>query len=183
MKDASIGDIAWDESGTYSSNNWNRPADLNTYLNGDYYNSLTSTAQGQIVEATYYAGAVTDNNNDMKNQISDEKGTTSKVKVALPTLSEYIRAGSNTSCKTFSTYQSNYSTCRNSDWMFNIDYWWTLSPYSGTFNIVFYVCGNSSVNYGSAYLTSIAVRPVITLSSEVKITGGTGTESDPYVIE
>ena len=70
MRDASIGDIAWDTS---NSNNWNRPATLNTYLNGDYYNSLTSTAQSQIVEATYYAGEVTDDNNDMQDQISDEK--------------------------------------------------------------------------------------------------------------
>ena len=33
MKNGSIGDIAWDTSGNYGSNYWNRPADLNTYLN------------------------------------------------------------------------------------------------------------------------------------------------------
>ena len=38
MRDASIGNRAWDSS---SSNNWNRPATLNTYLNGTYYNNLT----------------------------------------------------------------------------------------------------------------------------------------------
>ena len=92
MKNASIGNIAWDTS---DSNNWNRPASLNTYLNGDYYNSLTSTAQSQIVEGTYYVGEVTSGNNDMQDQISDEKAVTSKVKVALPTLSEYLRANSN----------------------------------------------------------------------------------------
>ena len=92
MKEDSIGDMAWDTS---NSNNWNRPASLNTYLNGDYYNGLTATAQGQIVEGTYYAGGVTDDNNDMQDQISDEKAVTSKVKVALPTLSEYLRANSN----------------------------------------------------------------------------------------
>ena len=105
--------MARDDNTSGSDNNWNRPASLNTYLNGDYYNGLTATAQSQIVEGIYYVGAVTWDNNDMQDQISDEKSVTSKVKVALPTLSEYIRAGSNTSCKTLSTYNSNYSTCKN----------------------------------------------------------------------
>ena len=172
--------LAWATSG---SNNWNRPATLNTYLNGDYYNGLTATAQSQIVEGIYYVGAVTWDNNDMQDQISDEKSVTSKVKVALPTLSEYIRAGSNTSCKTFSTYQSNYNTCKNSDWMYIKNYdWWTLSPTSGYSDGVFIVR-----DYGDAYghdanFTGTAVRPAITLSSEVQITGGIGTESDPYTI-
>ena len=165
MKTADINtsnNIAWDNS---NSNNWARPASLNTYLNGDYYNSLTSTAQGQIVEGTYYAGAVTWNNNDMQEQISDEKAVTSKVKVALPTLSEYIRAGSSTSCKTFSKYQSSYNTCKNSDWMYHGDPCWTLSPNSGYSNYVFSVSSSGRVHYINASITHYAVRPAITLSS------------------
>ena len=182
MKDDSIGDIAWDTLGSYGNNNWARPASLNTYLNGDYYNSLASTAQSQIVEASYYAGAVTYLNNDMQDQIRDEKAVTSKVKVVLPTLSEYIRAGSNKSCKTFSTYQSNYSTCKNSDWMYINDYWRTLSPFSGDSSGVFSVDSDGYVRSYNAHNTGLAVRPTVTLSSEVQITGGTGTESDPYTL-
>ena len=180
MKNAIIGDIAWDTS---RSNNWNRPASLNTYLNGDYYNSLTSTAQSQIVEGTYYAGAVTDDNNDMQDQISDEKAVTSKVKVALPTVSEYLRANSNKEqCGTFSLNNSNYSTCKNSDWMFNSDDWWTLSPHSDFSFFVFDVASTGHVNYYNAVITYYAVRPAITLSSKVQITGGMGTVSDPYIL-
>ena len=176
--------IAWDTSDSYGNNNWNRPADLNTYLNGDYYNSLTSTAQSQIVEATYYAGAVTSGNNDMQDQISDEKAVTSKVKVALLTVSEYLRANSNKEqCGTFSLNRNNYSTCKNSDWMYINDYWWTLSPYSGNSDDVFIVGSNGRVgNYGGANTAGRAVRPAITLSSEVQITGGTGAKSDPYTL-
>ena len=180
MRDASIGNIAWD---ALVSNNWNRPATLNTYLNEDYYNSLTSTAQSQIVTATYYAGAVTKNNNDMQNQIKNEKRTTSNVKIALPTVSEYIRAGSNkVQCGTLSLNNSNYySTCQNSDWMYNSSNWWTLSPdFSNSIN-VFNVSGYVGGSYSS--YTNNGVRPTVTLSSEVKITGGTGTQSDPYIIE
>ena len=183
IKDASIRDIAWDTSDSYGNNNWNRPADLNTYLNGDYYNSLTSTAQSQIVEASYYVGAVTRNNNDMQDQISDEKAVTSKVKVALPTVSEYLRANSNKDqCGTFSLNSSKYSTCKNSDWMYINDYGWTLSPYSGTSYFVFSVNDDGRVSYPYAYATFSGVWPAITLSSEVQIKGGSGTESDPYIL-
>ena len=180
MKNGSIGDIAWDTS---DSNNWNRPASLNTYLNSTYYNGLDSTAQSQIVEATYYAGAVTNDNTDMQDQISDEKARTSKVKVALPTLSEYLRANSNKEqCGTYRLNGSNYSTCKNSDWMFNSDSWWTLSPISGSSSFVFLVNSIGYVyNYYADY-TGYAVSPAITLSSEVQITGGIGTESDPYIL-
>ena len=138
MRDKDINlsnNLAWN---TLGSNNWNNPASLNTYLNSTYYNSLTSTAQSQIVTATYYAGGVTYNNNDMQDQISNEKATTSNVKVALPTVSEYIRASSNTNCKTFRTYENNYGICGKSDWMFGsvMDLWWTLSPNSSTSNIL-----------------------------------------------
>ena len=181
MRDASIGDIAWDIS---DSNNWNRPATLNTYLNGDYYNSLSSTAQSQIVEATYYAGAVTYDNNDIQDQISDEKVRTSKVKVALPTLSEYLRANSNKEqCGTFSLNNANYSTCRNSDWMYySSDYWWTLSPRSDDSYTLFDVNSNGNVSISNANNTYASVRPALTLSSKVQITGGTGTASDPYIL-
>ena len=183
MRDEDIdpsNNLAWDTS---NSNNWNRPATLNTYLNGDYYNSLTSTAQSQIVEATYYAGAVK-NNNDIQDQISDEKVTTSKVKVALPTVSEYLRANSNKEqCGTYSLTNDNYSTCKNSDWMFNSDYWWTLSPRSGDSYRVFYVHNHGDVNGTDANHANIAVRPAITLSSKVQITGGDGSQSNPFQIE
>ncbi len=182
MRDANINtsnNLVWDRS---NSNNWNRPADLNTYLNNTYYNGLNSTAQSQIVEATYYAGAVTANNNDMQDQISDEKVTTSKVKVALPTLSEYLRANSNKEqCGTYSLNKENYSTCKNSDWMVNSDAWWTLSPYSdnsSVFNV--YVYGD--VFARNVDNTGTAVRPAITLSSKVQITGGDGSQSNPYTL-
>ena len=180
MKDDSIGNIVWNSS---NSSNWNRPATLNTYLNGDYYNSLTSIARNQIVEGIYYAGEVTYNNNDMQDQISDEKAVTSKVKVALPTVSEYLRANSNKEqCGTYSLYDDNYRTCKNSDWMCINDYWWTLSAYSGLSYRVFEVFSDGYVYDTGANVKNNAVRPATTLSSEVQITGGIGTESDPYIL-
>ena len=166
------------------SNNWARPASLNTYLNGTYLNSLSSEAQGQIVASNYSIGAVTYNNNDLAGQVNAENSKTWNEKIALPTVSEYLRTNSNSNCKTISLNNSNYSTCRNTTWMdeSNIDYWWTLSPYSGSSYNVFFVSLNGSVFYNDANLPHYGVRPAITLSSEVQITGGIGTESDPYIV-
>ena len=180
MKDESIGDYRWDE---LSYNIWNRPAKLNTYLNEDYYNSLTSTAQSQIIEGTYYVGAATSGNNDMQDQINDEKRIISKTKIALPTLSEYIRANSNENCKTFSTYNDNRLTCNSTNWMFYKDIWWTLTPDNEYSYRIFYpVNGQGGINsMGST--DDMAVRPVVTLSSKIKITGGDGSQSNPYTLE
>ena len=188
MKTANINtgnSLAWDSS---NSNNWARPASLNTYLNGTYLNSLSSEAQGQIVASDYSIGAVTYNNNDLAGQVNAENSTTWNGKIALPTLSEYLRTNSNSNCKTFSTYNNNSNTCRNTTWMYySSNYWWTLSPNSDDSYRVFRVDSNGYVdNYGYGYagasFTGFAVRPAITLSSEVQITGGIGTESDPYTI-
>ena len=181
MRDAIITDSYWDTS---RSNNWNRPASLNTYLNGNYYNSLTNVAQSQIVEAIYNVGVVTNHNNDMIDQINDEKSVTSKVKIALPTVSEYIRANSNKNqCGTLSSNSDNTKTCINSNWMYIDDYWWLLSPYFGGSDTVFYVdsIGGIYGNWPDAMLS--AVRPTVTLSSEVQIIGGDGSQSNPFIIE
>ena len=182
MKNESIGNQYWDTSG---SNNWAKPATLNTYLNGTYYNSLNSIAQSQIVAKDFSIGAVTYDNNDLADQINDENGTKWNGKVALVTVSEYIRSNSNkSSCGTFSLYNDNSSNCKNTTWMFSLMYWWTLSPYSSNSNDVFYVNYIGYVDYSiyAANIAYFAVRPTITLSPEVKITGGNGSQNNPYTL-
>ena len=53
IKDQSIGDRSWD---TGESNNWARPASLNTELNTTYLNSLDSTSKSMISNAKFYLG-------------------------------------------------------------------------------------------------------------------------------
>ena len=183
MKTANINTsytLAWDTS---NKNNWARPATLNTYLNGTYLNSLSSEAQGQIVASDYSIGAVTDSNNDLADQVNDENSTTWNGKIALPTVSEYLRTNSNSNCKTFSTYNNNPNTCRNTTWMYYSNViWWTLSPDSGSSSLVCDVYSNGDVGCSRANYTNSAVRPAITLSSEVQITGGDGSQSNPYTL-
>ena len=180
MRSESIGNRAWDSS----SNNWAHPASLNTYLNGTYYSSFTSTAQSQVVAKDWSIGVVTNDNNDLADQISDENGIKWNGKVALVTLSEYIRSNSNkNSCGSLSLNNNNSSSCKNTTWMFNNTNWWTLSPFSGDSRRVFIVPLNGYVNNSYVDDTRMQVRPTITLSSEVKITGGDGSQSNPYTIQ
>ena len=177
---ANIGNMVWDTS---NNNNWARPATLNTYLNGTYLNRLSSEAQGQIVASDFSIGAVTEDNNDLADQVNDENSKTWNGKIALPTVSEYLRTNSNSNCKTHSTFQSNPITCANTTWMDDSsESWFTLSPRSGTSDYVFYVFGNGPVGYSSAGRTRNTDRPAITLSSEVQITGGDGSQSNPYTL-
>ena len=183
MREASIGNRAWDSS---DSNNWARPASLNTYLNGSYLTeTLNSTAQGQIVPKDWSIGTVTYNNNDLADQIKDEKATTWSGKVALVTVSEYLRSNSNqNSCGTFSKNNSNYDSCISTTWMqhSSISYWWTLSPNAGYSNYVFHVISYGRVGNYYAHDTTDAVRPAVYLSSGVQIVSGDGSQNNPYQI-
>ena len=182
MRTANAGSRAWDSS---DSNNWARPASLNTYLNGTYYNGLNITAKSQIVAKDWSIGAVTYDNNNLATQINNENGTKWNGKVALVTVSEYIRSNSNKNkCGSFSLNNDNYNSCVNTGWMdtTTLSYWWTLSPRAGNSNNVFIVNSDGNIYNDSASLTDDAVRPAVYLSSEVKITGGNGSLNSPYEI-
>ena len=176
MREASIGEMAWDSS---NSDNWIRPASLNTYLNGSYLTgTLNSTSQGQITLGNFGIGEVTWDNNDLANQINDENGSIWNGKIALPTVSEYVRANSNVDgCGSFYLTHHNGSDCKATNWMSNNEKWWTLT--GGT--LIYYVNNNGHFNYGSSS-GSTGVRPAVYLSSEVKITGGDGSQNNPYTL-
>ena len=188
IRNTSIGKQNWDSS---SSNDWSRPATLNTYLNDTYYNSLTSVAQSKIVTGNFGIGKVTNNNNDLADQVNDENKTKWNGKIALPTVSEYIRTNTNISqCGNLNLHNNNYSVCKNSSWMFDLTGLnLTITPESNTSLIrVFFVnSADSSKGVISSVFTNITTSytfyPVLYLSSEVQITGGDGTKSNPFIIE
>ena len=62
----------------------------------------------------------------------------------------------------------------------NINGVWLLSPNSKHQSTIFHVYGSGYI-HDSNYV-SIGVRPVLYLKSSIQITGGDGTEQDPYVL-
>ena len=183
MRTANAGNRAWDSS---NNNNWARPSSLNTYLNGDYYNSLNSTAKNQIVSHTWKIGPVTNDNGCLTDNVNSEGDIRWTGKVGLATVSEYLRSSSNVGmCRTFALNNDNTGTCANSNWMVNssYNYWWTLSSFAGTSSTVFIVYSNGNFRSSGASDTNlgIAVRPVVYLSSSITLSGS-GTSSDPYTL-
>ena len=177
MRNESIGNMVWDSS---DSNSWERPSTLNTYLNGTYYNGLNTTSKSQIVAKDWSVSLVRPNNNNLAEQINNENSRKWNGKVALITVSEYIRSNNNQSnCGTLSLNDDNYSICKNTNWMLNSTTWWTLSTYT-LVPVGLYFVDSSGVLDPSSASNKFAVRPVVYLSSEVKITGGDGSQSNPY---
>ena len=180
MRNAVLSDRTWDDT---NSNNWSRPATLNTYLNGSYLTgTLNATAQSQIVAKDFSRGSVTYNDTSLSSSIEDENSKKWNGKVALITASEYIRSNSNQSSCGNMNQVYNSTTCKNTTWMFNYTYWWTSTRITGNTSGVFYVISPGSVGYTYANIAYITVRPSVYLSSDIKITGGDGSQNNPYQI-
>ena len=97
-------------------------------------------------------------------------------KIALMYPSDYGYASTDTTCR------SNVHNCQNNNWLYKGSSYWTLSPSSGKSFNVLYVNGGDFVNPSFAY-NSYGVFATLFLKSDVKITGGTGEELNPYQID
>ena len=181
IKDQSIGDKFWDTG--VGSNNWARPATLNTELNTTYLNSLDSTAQNMIGDAKYYLGGITPTSNNgwadtslqfysyerkIQNTTSNEfyyrSNPNSWVgKLGLMYLSDYGYASSN--CENKKIYDTNSSSndiraCNGTNWLYNIKAnEWLLPQYASHSNIAFSVYSDGYADYGDVYYDQFAVRP------------------------
>ena len=172
---------AWDTGGSLVSNSWDRPADINTYLNGEYLETIT-TNQDKIVPSTWSIGGVTYDSNDLADQIAAENGTQSQpVSVGLITVSECLRGNTNKEqCGSLSLNNDNFSTCKTTNWLFKGTDYWTLSPDAGYSHGVLLVRSYGFLSTDEATYT-YAVRPAITLSSDISLSGS-GEVEDSFVI-
>ena len=165
-------------------------ASLMQYLNGDYHNSLTSIAQGQINDALWYTGAVAKDTASgvYTAERSEAKGTGTTVeytttwvgKIGLIYPSDFGYAGTNCGDKTIYDYDA--SCGKTSNWLTisSIEYW-TISPNASYSNRAWRV--RSSGYAGYYYVNNtFGVRPALYLSSKVQIIGGDGTDVSPYIL-
>ena len=193
IRDTSIGNKKWNET---TSNNW-VTGTLNTYLNNDYYNTLTTDAKNMIGTAKYYLGGYSNINittdvmwqyerkNDanrtgyyyetnpiMQNDVNK--------KIALMYASDYGYAASK-EC-TSNLYDYDGASCKTTNnWLDKNAHTWLLPQVAGGSRNAFFVGSAGFVNTSSSVNTNdYAVRPVLSLSSNVKISGGKGTSEQPY---
>ena len=202
IRDTSIGNKEWnttEDTTTSSYNNW-VTGTLNTYLNNDYYNTLTTDAKNMIGTAKYYLGgynslSITSDimwQYERKNEANRTgyyygtnpimQNDVSK-KIAIMYVSDYGYAASKECTSNLNEY--NGSGCKTpNNWLDKSQGEWLLPQVSGGSGRAFRVgssgyvaSSDSDVNY-YRYI----VRPVLSLSSNVKISGGSGTSSSPYTL-
>ena len=189
VRNENLGNKAWASNGY---NNWNN-SDLKSYLNGEYYNGIDITFRNMISEETYYLGGPTDNNIqtltasgyynvERSNSVYSGNPTTIEQYIGLMYPSDYGYA-SGSSCLSTALYR--YNSCSNSNYLYNgySEYGiWLQSPeanYSGGTIII-----NSSGHvYHDESGLSRGIFPTLYLSSNVQITGGDGSQENPYQLK
>ena len=186
--------IAWDTGGV---NDWTR-ASLQEKLNGTYLESITSPSKEMIGNTKWNLGGSSTNNDVTASMFYErERGTTvyskhqiewtGKIGLMYPSDYGYATSGgrttNRTNCLNTALYNwSSSSECYNNDWLYDSsNYQWTLTPFSGNSDYVFNVGSSGAVGHTYAYL-KLAASPAIYLSSNVKISGGEGTESSPFTL-
>ena len=200
IRNESIGNMKWNETQdttTSSYNNW-VTGTLNTYLNNDYYNTLTSDAKNMIGTTKYYLGGYKDSKitsdvmwqyerKNEANRTGYYYGTNpimqndANKKIAIMYASDYGYAASKECTSNLYDYDGSASCKTTNNWLDKSVITWLLPQHSDNSSNAFLV-NSSGYVYGSNYVldSEFAVRPVLSLSSNVKISGESGTSSDPY---
>ena len=187
IKDQSIGDKYWDTSG---SNNWARPATLNTELNTTYLNSLDSASKNMLSNTKYYLGGYNTSRIQKDVMYQNERKINGSTyyngsnpnslvgKLGLMYASDYGYAASD-EC-TQNLY--DYNNCTRNNWLFKGNAEWILPQSASNSYGAFFVYSDGDVSDFLVNSTKRGVRPVLYLTSNVQITGGSGTLTAPYTL-
>ena len=195
VRNASIGSIAWDSNSGYS---WEE-ASLQVTLNGDYLNRVGSyTNKGiknnttrDMIETVNWKLGYNSSNLTALDHYTRERNTASAIlpslnrKIGLIYISDYIYSTSggnstdrNTCLETGSNNWARFSDCGDNSWINETTSEWTLSVASN--GVLMRATGFADYNGGTFY--NHHVRPSVYLKPNISITGGTGTNSDPYTL-
>ena len=202
IRDASIGKKKWNETKDTTTNSYSNwvTGTLNTYLNNDYYNTLSTNAQNMIGTTKYYLGGYKDSKMtsdimwqyERKNEANRTEyyyGTNPIMqndvnkKIALMYASDYGYAASKECTSNLYDYDGSASCKTTNNWLDKSANTWLLPQSSDNSSLAFLVYSTGFVSSnGNVSRSEWAVRPVLSLSSNVRISGGSGTSSDPYTL-
>ena len=174
---------------TWSASNLNK-----TNLNTNFINNIGATWTNKIATTTWKVGGNTWNNiasaipsvayqNEITNPDATnttDNATTYDAKIGLMYTSDYGFAAS-PSAWTSTLYNYDSSSITSVNWMYMGGYEWTISRISDDSYDVFRVLTVGRVNYVIAGLY-FAVRPSFNLTSSTRYVSGSGSMSDPIII-
>ena len=148
-------------------------------------NKINESAKSMIQNTMWNLGGFVYGTKPVNEIYTKEKGTKvhrghatkSSDYIGLIYPSDYGFASTGGSCS-----QNPFSgTCKINNWLYNGVRYWTISPSLSGSGSVFSVSGSGNL-YDCSALIRLGVRPSLYLKSDVKVVGGTGTSSDPYIL-
>ena len=190
-----IGVYYWNYKATGSATNtWSTSLLNKTNLNTNFINNIGTTWANKIATVTWKVGGNTWANigtktssvaytNEITNPVTTnttDNATTYSAKIGLMYVSDYgFAASPDAWTLTMSSY--NNTTATNNNWMYMGLYEWTISRYADDSDDAFNVLSNGSVGYDFVHIYD-GVRASFNLESSVSYVSGSGSMSDPIVI-
>jgi len=190
-----IGVYYWNYKATGSATNtWSTSLLNKTNLNTNFINNIGTTWANKIATVTWKVGGNTFANisdvvpattyqNEIVNPVTTnttDNATTYSAKIGLMYVSDYgFAASPDAWTLTMSSY--NNTTATNNNWMYMGLYEWTISRRADISNGAFRVYGDGYV-YGNFVDSYNGVRASFSLESSVSYVSGSGSMSDPIVI-
>ena len=190
-----IGVYYWNYKATGSATNtWSTSLLNKTNLNTNFINNIGTTWANKIATVTWKVGGNTFANisdvvpattyqNEIVNPVTTnttDNATTYSAKIGLMYVSDYgFAASPDAWTLTMSSY--NNTTATNNNWMYMGLYEWTISRSAGSSDIAFFVNDDGSVYY-NVVDGDFGVRASFSLESSVSYVSGSGSMSDPIVI-
>jgi len=180
----------WSGASSNDSNDWSIST-LNTdILNGTYLTALGNNWASKIATANWKIGGNTASlmslipaaksyQNEVINPQKNVNGKDIAIsKVELMYVSDYAFAASQENWTT-SLNSYNNDTNRKNNWLFLGIFDCTISPNLSSDSTMFIVYYDGNVT-GTGVFYSLGVRPTFYLNSNIVLTGGIGTETNPY---
>ena len=190
IKSTSVRNMKWDSNG---SNTWSGSS-LNSYLNNGFINTFDETTKGKIAETTWKVGgntwaniahqpAKTAYQNEIVNPVttnSTDNKTEYSAKIGLMYASDYGFAAAQSAWTTnLWKYDGNGIIYIN--WMYMGPAEWTISRYADNSGYAILVSYTGSV-YNNPVTYANGVRPVFSLISSVNYASGSGSATDPILV-
>ena len=191
-----IGVYYWNYKATGSATNtWSTSLLNKTNLNTNFINNIGTTWANKIATVTCKVGGNTYANisdvvpattyqNEIVNPVTTnttDNATTYSAKIGLMYVSDYgFAASPDAWTLTMSSY--NNTTATNNNWMYMGLYEWTISRIADTSDGAFRVSGVGRVGNSGVGYYGYGVRASFSLESSVSYVSGSGSMSDPIVI-
>ena len=157
------------------------------YLGGQEYSSPNVSPYGLPTLTSY--------ENERGTAVYSEYTDIAKTKwtgpVALTSLSDYGYASTDSECRiniraglidNNGTINYDNSKCKNNNWLFKSNNYWTISPNLINSNVIFRIVNKGVGSYYYSYSPHV-IYPSVYLKSNVVIKSGTGTSADPYILK